>query len=426
MEREFVNDESVFAPVRIPLFRRFLLARFVSAFSNRMVGVGIAWQVFDRTNSEFASGLVGLVEIIPVFLLGLPAGHLSDVKDRRSIVMATRSMMAICAAILLWTSTGQKPIEAVFAAVALLAAVRTFQGPAVDNLLPRILEPRLFPRGVAWLTNLWQFSAIVAPVAAGFLIARFDSAWPVFATELVAAPLVVWLYASLPRQKPEPPEEDTTWGSILAGGRFLKENPVLLAAISLDLFAVLFGGAVALLPAFAKKILNVGPVGLGWLTSAQSVGALAMSLVLLRWPNFRRAGAAMLWAVAGFGAATVVFGLSRSFALSFAMLFAMGALDNISVVVRSTLLLLQVPDRMRGRVSAFNDIFVGASNELGGFESGLLARFIGPVRSVVVGGLLTLGVVGFTTLVSRPLRTLGRLAPADLVDKPDAGSQPGA
>ncbi len=408
-----MNDDSLLAPLRLPLFRRFLLARFLSAFSNRMVGVGIAWQVFDRTNSEFASGLVGLVEIVPVFLLGLPAGHLSDVKDRRSIVLATRSLMAVCAAVLLWTADGRHPIEAVFAAVAVLAAVRTFQGPAVDNLLPRIVEPGLFPRAVAWLTNCWQFSSIVAPIAAGFLIARMKSAWPVFAAELAIAPLVVWLYTSLPRQKPQPPEEDTTWGSILAGGQFLRENPVLLAAISLDLFAVLFGGAVVLLPSFAKKVLQVGPVGLGWLSSAQSIGAFAMSLVLLRWPSFRKAGAAMLWAVAGFGAATVVFGVSRSFALSFAMLFAMGALDNISVVVRSTLLLLQVPDKMRGRVSAFNDIFVGASNELGGFESGLLARFVGPVRSVVYGGLLTLGVVGFTAVVSKPLRTLGRLVPRD-------------
>ena len=412
-----MRDTETFAPLRLPLFRRFLAARFLSAFSNRMVGVGIAWQVFDRTNSEFASGMVGLVEIIPVFLLGLPAGHLSDVRDRRSIVMVTRSLMAVCAAVLLWTSLGRQPIESVFAAVALLAAVRTFQGPAVDNLLPRLVEPRLFPRAVAWLTNLWQFSSIVAPVAAGWMIARTNSAWPVFALELVTAPVVVWLYGTLPKQAPTPPQEDTTWGSIMAGGRFLRENPVLLAAISLDLFAVLFGGAVALLPAFSKKILQVGPVGLGWLTSAQSMGALAMSLVLLRWPTFRRAGAAMLWAVAGFGVATVVFGLSRSFALSFAMLFAMGALDNISVVVRSTLLLLHVPDAMRGRVSAFNDIFVGASNELGGFESGLLARFVGPVRSVVFGGLVTLSVVGLTAVLSKPLRSLGRLgAPEDATE----------
>jgi len=406
-----MTTSDLWEPWRVPLFRRFLIARFLSAFSNRMIGVAIGWQVFDRTNSEFASGMVGLVEIIPVFLLALPAGHLSDVRDRRGIVMASRSAMGVVAGLLCWIAWREARIEWLFACIALLAAVRTFQGPAIDNLLPRIVEERMVPRSVAWLTNVWQTASIVGPVAAGQLIDRFGAAWPVYLMEVCVAVVVVRLYASLPRVKPEPPEERTTWDAILAGGTFLRENPVLLAAISLDLFAVLFGGAVALLPAFAKKILQVDATNLGWLSSAQSIGALAMSLWLIRRPGFARAGLAILWAVAGFGAATIVFGISRNFALSLAMLFVMGALDNISVVIRSTLLLVRVPDRMRGRVSAFNDIFVGASNELGGFESGLLARWVGPVRSVVFGGLATLAVVAFTAWRAPALRNLASLEP---------------
>ncbi|MFM7320819.1 MAG: MFS transporter, partial [Armatimonadota bacterium] len=296
-----MSRADLWEPWRIPAFRRFLIARFLSAFSNRMVGVAIGWQVFDRTNSEFASGLVGLVEIVPVFLLALPAGHLSDVRDRRGIVLASRSAMGVVAVLLCWIALRESRIEWLFACIALLAAVRTFQGPALDNLLPRIVEERQYPRAVAWLTNVWQTASIVGPVAAGFLIDRWKAAWPVYLTEVLVALLVVRLYATLPKQAPEPPEERTTWDAILAGGRFLRENPVLLAAISLDLFAVLFGGAVALLPAFAKKILHVDATGLGWLSSAQSIGALAMSLLLIRRPGFDRAGHAMLWAVAGFG-----------------------------------------------------------------------------------------------------------------------------
>lgn len=406
-----MNPDDPLAPLRLPAFRSFLVARFLSSLGGRMVGVAIAWQVFERTNSEFASGLVGLTEIVPVFLLALPAGHLCDVRDRRGIVLAARSAMALCTAGLLATSLANLPIQAVFVCIALLAAVRTFHSPALDNLLPRIVPEALFPRSVTWLTNTWQTAAIGGPILAGWMIARARAAWPVYLAELVFAAAAVALYSRLPRRTPEPPQESTTWDSILAGGRFLRENPVLLAAISLDLFAVLFGGAVALLPSFAKKILHVGAEGLGWLAAAPSIGALAMSLVLTRWPTFRSAGKAMLWAVAGFGVATVVFAFSRLYALSLLMLALTGALDNISVVIRSTLLLLRVPDRMRGRVSAFNDIFVGASNELGGFESGLLARFVGSVWAVASGGLATLAVVAFTAWKAPDLRRLGRLAP---------------
>ena len=363
----------------------------------------------SATDSINTARLVGLTEIVPVFLLALPAGHLCDVKDRRGIALAARAGMTLVSGGLLWAALTNAPIVVFFGFIALLAMVRTFYSPALDNLLPRVVPERLFGRAIALISSTWQSAAIVGPIVAGALIRAAGSAWPVFLADIVLALVLLTLFTSLPKQTPHPPEEATTWGSILAGGQFLRDNPVLLGAITLDLFAVLFGGAVALLPAFAKKILMVGPVGLGWLNAAQSIGALLMALTLTHLPPIRRNGLVMLWAVAGFGAATIVFGVSGNFWLSMLMLAVLGAMDSVSVVVRSTLLLVRVPDRMRGRVSAFNDIFVGASNELGGFESGLLARFIGPIWAVAWGGIGTILVVLLTAWRAPELRRLGPL-----------------
>lgn len=404
-----------FAPWRNAPFRRFVLARFLASLGSQMLGTAIGWQVYEQTRSPFALGMIGLVEIIPVFLLALPAGHLADVRDRRQIAMTVRAILALISCALAGIAFAHAPVTALFAVISLMAAVRTFYSPAVDNLLPRLVPPSQLHSAITWLSNVWQAASIVGPPIAGFAIRALGAA-PVYLADALIGLAAAFLFATLPRATPHPPEEETTWGSIAAGGRFLKENPVLLAAITLDLFAVLFGGAVALLPAFAKDILEVGPTGLGWLKAATPVGALATGFLLRHLPPFRRAGLALLWAVAGFGAAAIVFGLSTSFALSLTMLALSGALDNISVVVRSTLLLTQVPDRMRGRVSAFNDIFVGASNELGGFESGLAAKYLGIVPSVMLGGVGTLIVVALTAWRAPQLRKLGALTP----EPPDA------
>lgn len=392
-------------------FRQFFLTRIAGSLAARFLFTGVAWQVFNKTKDPFASGILGLVEIIPVIALALVAGHVCDKYDRRAVAIITRFGMVFASLLLLvFALTGQSVTWILFA-VGLLATVRTFHSPALDNLLPRVVEVTQYRQAVSWLSLGWQSASIVGPIMAGLLIGSEGNVWRVYLVDILLSFLAIVGYSQLPKVKPDRPEptDQDGWKSALEGFYFLRTRPALFAALSLDLFAVLLGGAAALLPAFADTVLAVGPVGLGWLQASVNIGALMMSAFLARRSQMKHAGPLMLWSVAGFGVATIGFAVSHNVWLSALCLFSLGALDSVSVVIRSTMLLVQVPNRMRGRVSAFNDLFVGASNELGGFESGLMARWLGLVRSVAFGGIMTLIVVGGTALWVPSLRKLARI-----------------
>ena len=375
-----------------------------------MVGVAVGWHLYEVTHSALALGIVGLVQIIPVLLLSLPAGHLADRGDRKRIVLMTRAALGICSlglALVTWTNGA--PVL-IYACLFGIGVARSFNSPASSTLLPQTVPAEAYTNASMWSSNAWQLAAAIGPALGGAIIALSRSATPVYLLDVAAAVAYIMLI-SLIRSRPvaRPASEAGTWESLAEGIRFLRSTRLLLAVITLDLFAVVLGGAVTLLPVFAKDILHVGPSGLGWLRAAPSVGAVGMAFLLAHLPPLRQAGKALLWAVAGFGLATIVFGFSQSFFLSLAMLALLGALDNVSVVVRSTLLLVTTPNEMLGRIASVNSIFVGASNELGGFESGLTAAWFGPVVSVVAGGIGTIVVVIATALIWPELRRLGSL-----------------
>jgi MFS family permease len=399
-----------YAALRFRDFRLLGIGRFIAVLGEQMAGVAIGWELYERTGSALALGLVGLVQVIPVILLSLPAGHIADRHDRRRITMLTQLVLAVCSLGLAWLSFTLGPLALIYGCLLLIGVARAFNGPASAALLSQTVPPKVFANAATWESSTWQLAAVVGPALGGLIIAVQGRATLVFALNAFAAIACALMIAAIrSRRAALPVAEEAMLGSLAAGLRFVWRTKVLLAAITLDLFAVLLGGATALLPIFARDILQVGATGLGWLRAAPALGAVLMAIVLAYLPPIRKAGPTLLWAVAGFGAATIVFGLSRSFALSLAMLGLLGALDNISVVIRGALLLTQPPDAMRGRVSAVNNVFIGASNELGGFESGLAAALFGPIAAVVGGGVGTILVVTAVALYWPEVRRLGWL-----------------
>jgi MFS family permease len=399
-----------YAALRFRDFRLLGLGQFIAVLGEQMIGVAIGWELYERTRSALVLGLVGLVQVIPVILLSLPAGHIADRFDRKRIAIATRLMLALCSGGLALLSATQGSLALIYGCLLLIGAARAFNDPASASLLAQTVPQEVFTNAATWESSTWQLAAVIGPALGGLVIAIQRSATLVYVLNAGAAIICVLLLLAIRgRRAAQPPHEEATLTSLAVGVRFVWRSKILLAAITLDLFAVLLGGATALLPIFARDILQVGPTGLGWLRAAPSIGAVLMAIALVYLPPFRRAGATLLLAVAGFGAATIVFGLSRSFVLSLAMLGLLGALDNISVVIRSTLLLTQTPDSMRGRVSAVNSVFIGASNQLGGFESGLAAALFGPIIAVVGGGIGTILVVAAVGLIWPEMRRLGRL-----------------
>ena len=403
-----------YVALRVRDFRFFLAANFLATLGEQMLTVAVGWELYLRTRSTLALGLVGLVQIVPVALLALPAGQIADRYDRRRIVLASQALLAACSLGLTLLSATTGPLPLIYACLFLLGAGMAFSTPANSALVPQVVPSAAFANAATWSSSSWQLAAVLGPALGGGLIALTGHATGVYLVNAAAALLAVALVAQIRgrRQIVKPTGEApnaTDVRSLAAGIQFIRRTQVVLAAITLDLFAVLFGGATTLLPVFAVDILHVGATGLGVLRAAPSVGAVLMALALAHLPPLRRAGRTLLLGVAGFGLATVVFGLSRSFLLSLLMLALLGALDNISVVVRSTLLLTRAPDEVRGRVYAVNGVFVTASNELGGFESGLVAAIFGPVLSVVAGGIGTIVVVGLVALAWPEMRRLGRL-----------------
>ena len=376
-----------------PSFLRFWAGRVAGTMANQMVMVAVGWQMYDLTHSAWNLGLVGLFQFVPALALALVSGHVADHYDRRHIVSMAMSLQ-LAAALLLLLATHEHWItrDLILGVSLLLGVARSFQMTAQQALTPLLVPASILSRAMAFSSSGNQAAIIGGPALGGFLYAAGASVvYVVCAMLFVVGASLVW--SARYDHKPAP-RAPVTMDTLLAGVRFIKAKPVVLGAISLDLFAVLLGGAVALLPIYARDILHVGPEGLGLLRGAPAMGALLMSLVLARWTIRSRAGTILFSCVAVFGLTTIVFGLSTSFVLSMAMLFINGAVDMVSVVVRQTLVQLDTPDEMRGRVSAVNAIFIGASNQLGEFESGATAALFGPVGAVVVGGAGTLVVVG--------------------------------
>ncbi len=398
-----------FLALRFRDYRWLTLGRLFLFTGYQVRTVAVGWELYDRTGSALVLGGIGLVQVLPVMVLTLFAGHLADRWDRKQILLVTTLVMAMTSLGLGMISITHGAVWLVYLCLFIYGIARAFNKPASDALGWQLIPASAFTNAATWNSGSFQLAAVVGPALGGLTIATWGNATGAYLLAAVAAFLcggMVLLLAEQP--KPESPER-LSLKALSAGARFVWQNQLVLAAITLDLFAVLLGGATALLPVFAKDILHVGPVALGWLQAAPSIGAIAMAFVLARRPPFQRAGLALLWSVLGFGLATIVFGLSRSFGLSLLMLMLTGAMDNISVVVRHTLVQIRTPNELRGRVAAINGVFISASNELGAFESGLTAALWGPVASVVVGGLGTLAVVVATIAVFPQLRRLGPL-----------------
>lgn len=373
-------------------FRLYQSARFLIVFCTEMQSVAVGWQVYEITHRPLDLGFTGLAQFLPGVLLFLVAGHVTDRMDRRKLLTICYAGYAASSALLLAITMHEEALHKagtvapIFVVLVLVGAVRSFSMPASRALLPQLVPEEEFQSAVAWNSSIFQGATILGPALGGFLYAMTRGPVAVYAVALCAGLISVWTTLRIEAKWQPRKREPFTLRTVFAGFRYIWQQKVVLGSISLDLFAVLLGGAVALLPVYAKEILQTGPWGLGLLRSAPGIGAGLMALLIAYRPIRRRAGATMLWCVAGFGIFTIVFGVSRSLALSLVALLLVGAADMVSVVVRGVLIQVKTPDEMRGRVNAVDMIFIGASNELGEFESGLAAQWFGTVPAVVLGG----------------------------------------
>ena len=422
------KEHDPYAALRLPAYRLYGAGWLLSVIGQQIQTVAVEWDIYTKVRAMesrlptmqffghvidpalLAMGLVGLVLATPIILLAIPAGVLADRYDRRRLTQVGAVFAAVASVALAGLSHFDGPLSLMYAFLFMGAIAQAIGWTARSSLLPQIVPAEAFSNAATWNSSMFQIAAMAGPAIGGAIIlksatiAYFLAACFSLAFFVLLMPIKV---RSAPRER-----EPLTRHNLAAGFRFVWRTKIILATITLDLFAVLFGGATALLPAYAKDILQVGSVGFGWLRAAPAVGALIMGLTLAHRPPMRKAGLSMLWAVAGFGAATIVFGFSRWFSLSFAMLLLTGAFDNISVVVRHTLVQMLTPDSMRGRVSAVNNVFIGASNELGALESGVVGSFFGALISVVSGGIGTMIVVAAVALIWPEVRRFGALSDA--------------
>jgi MFS family permease len=398
-----------YAVLRNRNFLLYLIGRFIASIGQQMLTVAVGWELYERTHSALNLGLVGLTNMVPMFLFTLPAGHLADNLNRQRIIVSMTAVIAVASAGLTVVSALHAPTAWMYVCLFVAATARTFMWPASSAFLPQLVSRRLFPRAVTWSTGSFQLSSVAGPAAGGALIALTGHAAPVYGLNALAAVVCLVLVGLVHYHRAAAPREPMTLASLAMGFKFVFATRIILGIITLDMFAVLLGGATALLPVYAKDILHVGPRGLGLLQAALPIGSLFWALVLAHGAPMEKAGRALLWAVVVFGLATIGFGLSRWFALSFVMLVICGAADSVSMVIRHTIVQLLTPDDKRGRVSAVNSLFIGTSNELGGFESGLVAHWLGPVLAVVTGGAGTILVVIAVALIWPEIRRHGRL-----------------
>jgi len=432
-----------YAAFRSRGFSFFTSGNLLSIIGRQMLAVAVEWEIYRRTHSATALGLVGLVFALAIVGLSLPAGHLADRISRKQIILVSQIFSAITSALLALVSwqhlaipqlsilracnRGLESIAGVFeqhqrnfhfddASVPIIylllflgSIARTFSWAARSSFFPTLVPRDAFSNAVTWNSSVFQIGSVIGPAISGFMVAHIG--FPVvYLIDAITSSLFFLLVLPIPRAKQTHTRaEQSTWKSLAAGAKFVFGKKVILATITLDLFAVLLGGSVALLPIFADQILHCGAVGLGWMRAAPAIGAFAMALMVAYLPPMQRAGRALLWCVAAFGVATIVFGLSKALWLSLAMLFLAGAVDSVSVIIRGSIVQLVTPDEMRGRVSAVNNIFIGTSNEFGALESGLTAALFGPVISVVGGGIGTILVVIGAAFKWPEIRKIGAL-----------------
>ena len=402
-------------------FRRYQLARFMVIMGAEAQALAVAWQVYEITHRAIDLGYTGLVLFLPGLLFLLPAGHVADRYDRREVILVCYVLQILCTLTLLtFALRGLHRVGPIFAVLFLIGSGRAFSGPASSALLPHLVSTKHFVNAITWGATVFQIANIAGPAVGGLLYTlplkgRFYGAPIVFLFTLVTGISFVVLIGSLHVRPGRMEHRAISADVILAGFRYVWNSRLLLGSISLDLFAVLLGGATALLPIFAHDLLRTGPQGLGALRAAPALGALAVSVWLTFRPVLRRPGVLMFLGVAVYGVSTVIFGLSRNLFLSMAALMVVGASDMVSVVIRSSMLQLATPASMRGRVSAVNSLFVGASNELGEFESGVTAQWWGAVRAVVAGGLGTLAITGIWSVLFPALRRIDQLTEESLM-----------
>ncbi|MEO9336296.1 MFS transporter [Mesorhizobium sp. SB112] len=397
-----------YAAFRHGAFLRFWVARFLTTFSTQILSVAVGWQIYDLTRNPFDLGLVGIIQFAPALLLVLVTGVIADKFGRRLIMALASFLEALCAlALLMLTVHGLFSPAPIFIVLAVFGVARAFFGPAAASLVANLVPPEDFANAVAWNSSAWQTATIVGPVAGGLLYGLSpEIAYGVAGFLMVVGGLFV---LSIPKPKERTETDKPSIGTLFAGFRYIWSEKVVLGAISLDLFAVLLSGAVALLPVYARDILELGPWGLGLLRAAPGIGAIMVAVWLTGHPFRDHAGAIMLFFVGLFGVFTVIFGISTIPWLSIIALAGLGATDMVSVYIRETLIQLWTPDRVRGRVNAVNMVFVGASNELGEFRAGTMAALIGTVPAVVIGGIGAVGVAGLWAYLFPELRKIRRL-----------------
>ena len=406
-----------------PNFVSYTLARFFIVVALEMQSVAVGWQVYEITKRPLDLGYVGLAQFLPGFVLFLFAGHAADLYDRRKLLMWCYGGFALCSALLLAISwRAPQSVHAIYVVLVLLGIFRCFNWPASRALLPQLVPEEHFSNAVAWTASIFQIATIAGPAIGGVLYAVFRGPEAVYAIAVTISILSTMFTLRLHPQPTSPPKElpdkePVSLRTVLAGFRFIWEKKLILGSISLDMFAVLLGGAVALLPVYARTILHTGPWGLGLLRSAPGVGAALMAIMVAHRPIRRRAGLTMLLSVAAFGLFTIIFGISHSLILSLIVLFLLGASDMVSIIIRAMLVQVATPDEMRGRVNAVDMLFIGVSNELGEFESGLTAQWFGTVPAVVLGGVGTLLVIAAWAWLFPELRKADQLTVAELVPK---------
>ncbi|MGO6669181.1 MFS transporter [Rhizobium ruizarguesonis] len=397
-----------FAAFRHSSYTRFFFARFLLSFSQQIVSVAVGWQMYDQTGSAIYLGLIGLVQFLPSLLLILVTGSVADRYNRRAIAALCSLVSALCTlALLVMTLMGSFTPLPVFAVLLIFGIERAFMSPAVQSLAPNLVPEGALSNAIAWNSSSWQLAAITGPVLGGLLYGV--SAPTAYTVAVIFSVLGAALLYMIPKPVQKTTGETKSWAMILGGFSFIRAEKVVLGAISLDLFAVLLGGATALMPIFARDILTLGPWGLGLLRAAPGLGAIVMAIFLAAYPLKHRAGIYMFIGVALFGVGTIIFGISTNTEVSIAALALMGAADMVSVYVRESLIALWTPDQLRGRVNAVNMVFVGASNELGEFRAGTMAAIFGAVPAVVIGGIGTLVVAAIWASSFSKLRGIDTL-----------------
>ena len=395
-------------------FSLYQLVRFAVVAAIEMQSVAVGWQVYEITRRPLDLGLVGLAQFLPNFFLFLLAGHAADRFNRKRLLLVCNAGFALCSLLLFdFASAGRTSVRPIYAVLVAIGVVRAFNSPAVRALLPALVPAGVFPQAVAWNSTTHQAASILGPAIGGLLYAIFGGPRGVYAASVAACAIASIALVRVRLEPSRRPKENVDLGSLLAGLDYIWRHKVILGSISLDLFAVLLGGSIALLPVYAREILHAGPWALGLLRSAPGAGAMLMATLLAYRALRRHVGKIMLLCVAGFGVFTIIFGLSRNLTLSIVALLLVGAVDMVSVVIRGVLVQIATPDALRGRVNAVDMIFIGASNELGEFESGLTAHWFGAVPAVIIGGAGTLVVVALWAWLFPDLRKADQLRPVE-------------